>query len=272
MLPHAKFAETRGIPVIFYDQIGIGNSLHLTHKPKSIWTPKIFMDKLDNLLEKLGIASHFDMIGHSWGGMLAVEYVGSRKPKGLRRLIIAGASPSIKHWMDGCKKLLESFPEEMRRTIEKHEREDTTDHPDYQNAMQVFYAKHICQLEPWPQQLSNSFAAMAEEPVIYSSMRVPLLYLWSSTFLIWHCSRFGVSEFYITGSLEDWDATSLLLNITNTTLILNGWDDGATDASQEAFFKGIPKSKWLQFGKSSHTYMFEEPEKYLKVVGDFLTD
>jgi proline-specific peptidase len=170
MLPHAKLYEARGIPVLVYDQIGIGKSTHLSDKPKSIWTPKLFMDELDNILEKLGIAGNFDLLGHSWGGMLASEYTASRKPKGLRRLVIVSSLPSLKLWEDGVGKLLQKFREEIRKTVEEHEKDNTTDHPDYQKAMSAFYAKHVCQLDPWPKDLVDSFAAMAEEPVIYSTM------------------------------------------------------------------------------------------------------
>jgi proline-specific peptidase len=172
MLPNGELYETHGIPVIVYDQIGIGKSTHLTDKPRSIWTPKIFMDELDDILEKLGIASNFDLIGHSWGGMLASEYAGSRRPKGLRHLVIVSSLPSMKLWEDELRKLLEKYPEDMRRTIEKHEQENTTDHPDYQKAMRVFYAKHLCQLDPWPQEMVDAVAALTEDPVIYSTMCV----------------------------------------------------------------------------------------------------
>jgi pimeloyl-ACP methyl ester carboxylesterase len=84
--------------------------------------------------------------------------------------------------------------------------------------------------------------------------------------------RIGPSEFTITGSLKTWDITAILPNITYPTLLINGADDESTDADMDVFFKQIPNSKWVQFGRSSHTAMFEEPEKYFRIVGDFLTD
>lgn len=56
------------IPVLFYDQIGNGNSSHYRDAPKEFWTPELFMDELDNILQKLGIYEDFDLLGHSWGG------------------------------------------------------------------------------------------------------------------------------------------------------------------------------------------------------------
>jgi hypothetical protein len=76
----------------------------------------------------------------------------------------------------------------------------------------------------------------------------------------------------VTGTLKNWDITSLLPNITSPTLLINGVDDKSIDVITGVFFKNIPKSKWVQFGKSSHTAMFEDSEKYLRVVGDSLAN
>lgn len=56
------------IPIVFYDQIGNGESTHIKDKPADFWNPELFMDELDNLLKHLGIYENFDLLGHSWGG------------------------------------------------------------------------------------------------------------------------------------------------------------------------------------------------------------
>ena len=56
------------IPVVFYDQIGNGESSHIKNKPDTFWRAELFMDELDNLLKKLGIYDDFELLGHSWGG------------------------------------------------------------------------------------------------------------------------------------------------------------------------------------------------------------
>ncbi|KAG2069370.1 hypothetical protein BDR04DRAFT_1101661 [Suillus decipiens] len=47
-------------------------STHLHDKPAEFWTPELFMDELDSLLVLLGIESDFDLLGHPWGGTLAL--------------------------------------------------------------------------------------------------------------------------------------------------------------------------------------------------------
>ncbi|KAF9232921.1 proline-specific peptidase [Melanogaster broomeanus] len=137
MISHTEIYTTHGIPVVFYDQLGIGASTHLPAKPAEFWTVALFMDELDNLLAKLGIAGDFDLLGHSWGGMLAADYASTRHPRGLRRL---------------------------------HEREGTTASQEYQDGLQVFYNKHTCQVIPWPEELVASFKTMEDDPTVYTTM------------------------------------------------------------------------------------------------------
>lgn len=56
------------IPVLFYDQLGNGESSHCEDAPPDFWTPELFMDELDNLLKTLEIYNNFDLLGQSWGG------------------------------------------------------------------------------------------------------------------------------------------------------------------------------------------------------------
>jgi pimeloyl-ACP methyl ester carboxylesterase len=69
MLPHLDLFASYGIPVITYDQIGIGRSTRLPEKPDSFWTVDLFIAELENLLIHFGITESFDLLGHSWGGM-----------------------------------------------------------------------------------------------------------------------------------------------------------------------------------------------------------
>jgi len=61
-----------------------------------------------------------------------------------------------------------------------------------------------------------------------------------------------------------------LHNIQVPTLVINGRYDEAQDNCVEPFFREIPKAKWITLEKSSHMSMFEERERYIQIVGDFL--
>ncbi|KAI0259603.1 proline-specific peptidase [Gloeopeniophorella convolvens] len=252
MLPNLELTRTHNIPTIIYDQIGTGQSSHLKDKPKGFWTVELFMDELDNLLAKLGIAGNFDLLGHSWGGMLAADYVATRQPPGLKRLVLADTPASMPLWEVCMAKLLGRFPEDFQVMLKKHEEEGTTSAKEYQDGMQVFYQKHVCKLSPWPEDLLKSFTGIEEDPTVYFTM-------------------LGPSEFNITGSLKTWSVLDKIDKIGYPTLLLNGVDDEAQDECVLPFFEKLPKAKWVQFTNSSHTAFFEEKDRYLQVVGDFLT-
>jgi pimeloyl-ACP methyl ester carboxylesterase len=70
--------------------------------------------------------------------------------------------------------------------------------------------------------------------------------------------------------LESWTIVDRIHKINVPTLMFNGKYDGAQDFVIEPFFKYIERVKWVRFAESSHFPQFEEPEKYFKVVGEFL--
>ncbi len=73
LLRLAALADT-GRAVVHYDQLGNGRSTHLPDAPADFWTPSLFVAELDNLLDALGIADRYALLGQSWGGMLAAEH------------------------------------------------------------------------------------------------------------------------------------------------------------------------------------------------------
>lgn len=174
MLPHAQMHELYGVPVVFYDQLGIGLSTHLRDKPTAFWTVDVFMDELDNLLAHLGIRGDFDLLGNSWGAMLAGHYAAVRRPAGMKHVVVANGGASMALWEAGTRQLLERLPYEVRTAIERGEREGRRDTDAYKAAMKVFQMKHICKVDPWPRELLTSFAATDEDPTVYATMYVSI--------------------------------------------------------------------------------------------------
>ena len=62
-------------PSVRYDQLGCGRS----DRPvdPSLWQVQTFLDELMALREALGL-DQIHLLGHSWGGMLAIEYLLTR--------------------------------------------------------------------------------------------------------------------------------------------------------------------------------------------------
>ncbi len=238
-----------GRAVIHYDQVGNGRSTHLRDKGADFWTPRLFLDELDNLLRHLGIASAYHIVGQSWGGMLAAEHA-VLQPKGLKGLVIADSPASMALWLQEANRLREELPPEVQATLLKHERAGTTSSAEYAQAMRVFYDRHVCRV-PWPPEVARTFAAIEEDPTVYHTMN-------------------GPSEFHVVGNLKEWSIIDRLDRIQAPTLLISGKYDEATKATVQPYADRIRDVRWVIFEHSSHMPHVEETARCLEVVGAFL--
>lgn len=249
-----------GIPVVMYDQIGCGDSTRFPDRmgDTAFWTPEFFMAELDNLRDVLGI-KNFDLLGHSWGGMLAAQYTITRLPIGLRKLIICDSPASLTRWMKSAYELLEGLPAEIRETIRLSEAEGKTQSPEFEAAADEFNKRFSCRLDPPPRELIEAIQDVKKDPTVQMTM-------------------FGLSDFNVTGSLRTLSLEDDLKKLTAEVvaggiLLMNGHFDIAQDDCMVPFFKEpSAKVKWIHFGLSSHFPQLEETEKFVKALGVFLEE
>ena len=238
---------TTGRRVISYDQLGCGRS-DQPHDP-SMWTVELYLAELEAVRDALGL-DELHLLGQSWGGMLAMEYV-LRRPRGVASLTLASSPASIPQWIAEANRLRADLPPEVQATLLRHEAAGTTDSPEYQQAMQVFYGRHVCRLDPPPDYVQRSFDQLERNPEVYHTM-------------------WGPSEFYATGTLREWDVVERLPEIRLPTLVTSGRFDEATPLVAETVRRGIAGSEWVLFEQSSHMAHAEEAERYLSVLAGFL--
>jgi L-proline amide hydrolase len=248
LLPVAAIAET-GRPVVHYDQIGNGRSTHLRDKPPEFWTVRVFLDELKSLVDTLGIAGRYLVLGQSWGGMLAAEHA-TRQPPGLRGLVISNSPASLELWSAEADRLRSALPPEVEETLRTHETAGTTDSEAYRDAMRVFYDRHVCRV-PWPDELSRTFAAMDEDPTVYHTMN-------------------GPSEFHVIGTLRHWSIVDRLGAITAPTLLISGEHDEATPATVKPYHDHIADVHWEILDDCSHLPQIENTERFNTLVTEFL--
>ena len=236
-----------GRRVIFYDQLGSGKSSQ-PHDP-SMWQVGLFVEEVSAVRKALGL-EQVHLLGQSWGGFLAQEYVLTR-PSGLASLILSNSAASTRQWIVEANRLRGGLPVDIQEILSRHEAAGTTDDPAYAAATGVYYHRHLCRLDPWPDCLNRTLDLLGENPEVYNSM-------------------WGPTEFHCTGTLKTWDITPRLHEIQVPTLILSGRYDESTPAINETLQYGIPNSEWILFEHSAHMPHLEETEKYLQVVSYFL--
>src|SRR5258706_1090822 len=168
-----------GRRVIYYDQLGCGASAIPEKKPE-MWTVELYVEEVDAVRKALGL-ERIHLLGQSWGGMLAMEYM-LTKPQGVASVTIASSPASIPQWLEEANKLPDQLPPDVQGTLLKHEATGTTDSKEYLEAMDVFYHRHVCRVVPYPDFVQRSFDKLAENPEVYNTMN-------------------GPSEFHVVGTL-----------------------------------------------------------------------
>jgi L-proline amide hydrolase len=244
-----KNLAATGRAVIHYDQLGNGHSTHLPAASPEFWTPALFVEEFFNLVAHLKLKT-YDIYGQSWGGMLGAE-IAVRQPAGLRRLVIANSPADMPTWVAEANRLRAALPADVNATLLKHEAAGSTDSPEYLQAMDVFYARHVCRIQPMPPAVQRTFDAMAGDPTVYHTMN-------------------GPSEFHCIGSMKDWDIRDQLHKITVPVLLISGKYDEATIAVVTPYLQNIKHVEWHIFGASSHMPHVEEEQKCLAITAQFL--
>lgn len=156
-------------------------------------------------------------------------------------------------WVEEANRLRADLPPDVQQTLLHHEEAGTVDSPEYRAATDIFYARHVCRVSPQPEYVLRTFAAIDRNPEVYHTMN-------------------GPSEFHVLGTLKNWDIIHRLGEIRVPTLVTSGRHDEATPLIAKTVHDGIPGSRWVIFEESSHMAHAEEPERYMKVLDDFLTD
>ncbi|KAJ7217061.1 proline iminopeptidase [Mycena pura] len=217
--------------VVFYDQLGNGQSTRLPSKNPSFWTIDLFIAELENVLAFFQVTDRFNILAHSWGGTLVSEFIVRRQPGGLRRLVLANALASLKLRNEAIARLRSGLPEDVQAAFKKHEAAGTTKSEEYKAAMMTFWAKHGCRVQPFPPEFLYSISLADKDPTVLDAMR----------------------------------------NVRHVpTLIINGEYDYMADSVCAPFYRSIDRVKWVKFANSSHNPHWEERERYMIVVGEFL--
>ena len=201
----------KGIPLIFYDQLGCGYS-KVPKGNKSLWDFKLYLDELENVIKYFNLKK-FHILGHSWGGMLALEWTTSREHKGLEKLILFSTLPSTKIWNDEHLELIKDYPELEKKAIIDDYQGLEVDKKYLKQGLKRFYNEHL--------------GKKKDKKYKYTRKRFP------KTNKEIYGKMWGNSELFGTGTLKDWDVIPNLKTIENETLILSGRLDESTPKMNE---------------------------------------
>jgi proline-specific peptidase len=230
--------------VIRYDQLGGGKSDKITDT--TMFTIKHFVRELDSLRSYLGVVK-WHVLGHSWGTILAIEYYRAH-PDRVASLTFGSACLDFPAYARRAKELVGTLSKPSQLAVKKVEASSKYDDPSYQNAMNEFYALYLFR-HPVKADLDSTFATFNEAIYLYMQ---------------------GPCEFKITGTLKQYNATSILPEIKIPTLFTVGEFDEVGPELIKGFAAKTPNSRFVQFAGSAHMTPWDARDENVRVVRDFL--
>ncbi len=239
--PHKPLIQY-GFKLYSWDQLGCGES-DIPSDP-SLWTVERYIEETEYVRKNLGIEK-FHLLGHSWGGMLAMGYA-LRYPQYLKSLILSNTTANVALAKKGVERLKAKLEPEVVDMMVNRELEGTTDHSEYINAKNLLYQRHVCRLGSLPDFWDTT---------INQEIRDTLL---------------GPSLFQCTGSLASFNVCSELERIKVPTLILQGEHDGIIPECAQEIHTFIKGSSIKIFKNASHTPFLEAPYEYFEELISFL--
>ena len=235
-------------PIIFYDQLGSGRSDRPTDT--TLWELPRFVDEITALRKELDL-KELHILGSSWGGTVAVEYMVTKKPAGVKSVIFAGPLISTSRWMKDAQILISQLAKPVQDTIQKYERLKLYDHQSYITATDSFNIKYLSRK-------SGPRIPAPDCEGVGKSNRQVYRYMW------------GPTEFNATGTLRTFERTENLHEIKQPVLFITGQYDEARPETIYEFQKEIPGSKVEIVENSGHNKLRDNPEQYLAAIRNFL--
>ena len=114
-------------PVVFYDQLGCGKSDQPNDPAR--WTLSRFVLEVGRVRQALNL-NKVIILGQSFGGMLAIEYLLSN-PEGVVGLILSNWLSRAPLLGSEIGRLKNELPAAILGVLEAHEADDTVDSPEY---------------------------------------------------------------------------------------------------------------------------------------------
>lgn len=246
-----NFLPQEGIEFVYYDQLGCGNSDN--PDDTTYWDLNRFVEEVEQVRTALNIdKNNFYLLGHSWGGILAMQYA-LKYQDNLKGLIISNMMSSCPDYDKYAENVLaKQFDPVVLDSVMAMERRGDFNNPNYMGLLVPnFYEKHILRLPAaeWPDPVNRAFAKMNKS--LYVTMQ-------------------GPSEFGISGRLENWDVSKQLSTISVPTLVIGAQHDTMDPEHMKWMSTQFKNGTYLYCEKGSHMAMYDDQETYFKGLINYI--
>jgi proline iminopeptidase len=233
--------------VVFYDQRGIGGSKRMQPgAPQSGLSQSMpaQVADLEAVRQALGLTK-VALVGDSYGGLLAMAYAAAH-PEHVAKLVLSDSpGPS---WKSLVHLLPEVFPDvEEQNDKEEQSLRSTGDAAGRDAAARAGLRNHFRMIFYSPEKRDAYMSQMGDlgfEPAVSAA---------------------------VEKATADLDLTAKLADFKFPTLVINGrYDMNVAPLTAWRLAHAIPGARLVFFEHSGHLPSYEEPEKYVTVLEDFL--
>ncbi|MBI5878246.1 MAG: proline iminopeptidase-family hydrolase [Chloroflexi bacterium] len=247
------YLPAAGIEYYYYDQLGSAYS-DQPDEP-SLWELPRFVEEVEQVRQALKLdAQNFFLLGHSWGGVLAMEYA-LKYQQHLKGLIISNMMASgPKYNAYAHDVLMPAMDQAALAEVQRLEAAGDYNNPRYMELlMPHHYEHHILRMPAadWPDSANRAFKRI--NPAIYVPMQ-------------------GPSELGLSGALLEWDRTADLHRIAKPTLVVGARHDTMDPAHMEWMSTAVQRGRYLFCPNGSHMAMFDDQATYMAGLIRFMQD
>lgn len=248
-----SYFPAAGIEYYYYDQLGS----YYSDQPDEpdLWELPRFVEEVEQVRRALRLDNtNFYLLGHSWGGILAMEYA-LKYQSHLRGLVISNMMASIPAYNEYAEKvLMPGMDQAALAEIKRMEAAGETENPRYMELLiPHHYEHHILRMPAaeWPEPVNRAFKHV--NPKIY----VPLQ---------------GPSELGASGKLLNWDRTADLTKIAIPSLIIGARHDTMDPGHMERIAGTVQHGRYLFCPNGSHMALYDDQETYFRGLIRFIQD
>ncbi len=248
-----SFLPQEGIEYYYYDQLGSAYSDQPSDT--SLWNIDRFVEEVEQVRKALDLGpDNFYILGHSWGGILAIEYA-LKYQQNVKGLIISNMMSSVPDYNRYAREVLgPMLPADVLEEIRKYEAAGDYENERYLELITThYYPEHVLRIpmEQYPDPVNRAFAKF--NPEVYVYMQGP--------------SEFGITE---EATLHSWDRSADLSKINVPTLVIGAQHDTMDPEHMEWMATQFPEGEYLYCENGSHLSMYDDQQTYFSGLINFI--
>jgi proline iminopeptidase len=248
-----SYLPAAGIEYYYYDQLGSYYSDQPGHP--DLWELPRFVEEVEQVRQALQLdRDNFFLLGHSWGGILALEYALTYQ-RHIKGLIVSNMMASIPAYNEYAERvLMPGIDASVLAEIKQLEAAKDFQNPRYMELlMHHHYVHHVLRmpLDAWPDPVERTFKHL--NPEVYVPMQ-------------------GPSELGASGKLLHWDRMARLREIEVPTLTIGARHDTMDPSHMRTMAVALKRGRYLDCPNGSHMAMYDDQAIYTSGLIEFLHD